>query len=71
MPLLNHPRHNNPKRASLASIESQLKEKNEGLNVAGIETGKLNEILQQIVALNSKLDEKGFRWIELTELKEA
>jgi ATP-binding cassette subfamily F protein uup len=52
-------------------IETQLKEKNEALDVAGIETSKLNEILQQIATLNSKMDEKSMRWIELTELKEA
>jgi ATP-binding cassette subfamily F protein uup len=52
-------------------IENQLKEKTDLLNAAGIETSKLNEILQQIADLNSKLDEKSIRWIELTELKEA
>ena len=55
----------------IATIEKQLLEKNEQLNVAGIETSKLNDILKQIADLNSKLDEKSFRWIELTELKEA
>ncbi|TWJ03483.1 ATP-binding cassette subfamily F protein uup [Mucilaginibacter frigoritolerans] len=57
--------------AEIAVIENQLKEKNEALNVAGIETNKLNEILKQIADLTSKMDEKSFRWIELTELKEA
>jgi len=55
----------------IAAIEVQLKEKNEQLNAAGIESAKLNNILQQIAILNGKLDEKSFRWIELTELKEA
>ncbi|HEY2582560.1 MAG TPA: ABC-F family ATP-binding cassette domain-containing protein [Mucilaginibacter sp.] len=50
-------------------IEKQLKEKNEALNVAGIEQGKLNEILAQITTLNTRLDQKSVRWIELTELK--
>ncbi|MDB5017407.1 MAG: transporter [Mucilaginibacter sp.] len=57
--------------SEIANIENQLKEKNDQLNVAGIETGKLNEILKQIKTLNGKLDEKSMRWIELTELKEA
>ncbi len=55
----------------IAAIEDQLREKNEALNVVGIETGKLNEILKQIAGLNSKMDEKSIRWIALTELKEA
>jgi len=55
----------------IAAIENKLEQKNEELNVAGIDTGKLNDILKQIAALNSELDEKSMRWIELTELKEA
>ncbi len=55
----------------IAIIEGQLKDKNEALNVVGIEPKKLDEILQQISVLTSKLDEKSIRWIELTELKEA
>jgi len=55
----------------IAGIENQLKEKEEALNVAGIAVDKLNETLKQITVLNSKLDEKSMRWIELTELKEA
>jgi ATP-binding cassette subfamily F protein uup len=57
--------------SEIASIEKQIKERNDALNVVGIESAKLNEILQQIQTLNSQLDEKSFRWIELTELKEA
>ncbi|MBB3054600.1 ABC-F family ATP-binding cassette domain-containing protein [Mucilaginibacter gotjawali] len=57
--------------SEITAIEKQLHEKNEELNVAGIDTNKLNDILKQIAALNSKLDEKSMRWIELTELKEA
>jgi ATP-binding cassette subfamily F protein uup len=55
----------------IALIETQLKEKNNSLNIIGIESAKLNEILDQINKLNNKLDEKSFRWIELTEQKEA
>jgi ATP-binding cassette subfamily F protein uup len=32
---------------------------------------KLSELAQQIEALNSQLDEKSMRWMELTELNEA
>jgi len=55
----------------IAAFENQLREKNEALNVVGIETAKLTEILQQIAVLKDKLDEKSIRWIALTELKEA
>jgi ATP-binding cassette subfamily F protein uup len=55
----------------IAAIEKQLKEKNEALNVVGIENTKLNETLQQIAILNRKMDEKSIRWIALNELKEA
>jgi ATP-binding cassette subfamily F protein uup len=55
----------------IIAIEVQLRENTDHLNAPGIETGKLNEILQQIAVLNSKLDQKSIRWIELTELKEA
>ncbi len=57
--------------SEISAIENQLREKNDALNVVGIETGKLNDILKQIAALNSKMDEKSIRWIALTELKEA
>jgi ATP-binding cassette subfamily F protein uup len=57
--------------SEIANLETQIKERNEALNISGIETAKLNEILQQITALNSKMDEKSIRWIELSELKEA
>ena len=55
----------------ISVIEKKIAEKNEELNVAGIDPKKLDEILKQIAALNSQLDEKSMRWIELTELKEA
>jgi ATP-binding cassette subfamily F protein uup len=57
--------------SEIATLEKQIEEKNNALNVAGIEISKLNEVLQQVAALNSKLDEKSIRWIELTELKEV
>jgi len=55
----------------IALIEKQIEDKNNQLDVAGIETSKLDEILKQISALTTKLDAKSIRWIELTELKEA
>jgi ATP-binding cassette subfamily F protein uup len=57
--------------SEITVLENKLKDKNEQLNVAGIETSKLNEILKEIAALNSKMDEKSMRWIALSELKEA
>lgn len=57
--------------SEIAAIEETIGEKNDALNVVGIEPHKLNEILKQIEGLNSKLDEKSMRWIALTELKEA
>jgi ATP-binding cassette subfamily F protein uup len=55
----------------IIDIENEIKDKTDQLNVFGIDSNKLNEILAQIAALNSRLDEKSIRWIELTELKEA
>ncbi len=55
----------------LSTIEKQLKEKKEQLNVVGIEVNKLNEILKYIDALNDNMNEKTVRWIELSELKEV
>jgi len=55
----------------IIDIENQIKDKTDQLNVSGVETSKLTELLGQIAALNTQLDEKSIRWIELTELKEA
>ncbi len=55
----------------IADIEKQLKEKTEALNVTGIEPNKLNDLIKQVDILNSTLDEKTLRWLELSELKEA
>ncbi|MDB5133337.1 MAG: transporter [Mucilaginibacter sp.] len=57
--------------SEIIDIENEIKDKTDQLNVVGINPNKLNEILGQIAALNSRLDEKSIRWIELTELKEA
>jgi len=55
----------------IITIEQQIEQKNEELNIAGIDPKKLDDILKHIVRLNSQLDEKSMRWIALTELKEA
>jgi ATP-binding cassette subfamily F protein uup len=57
--------------AEITVIENSIKDKTEKLNKVGIELVKLNEIMAQIADLNTKLDTKSARWIELTELKEA
>jgi ATP-binding cassette subfamily F protein uup len=57
--------------SEIIDIENEIKDKTDQLNVIGIEPNKLSEILNQIAALNSRLDEKSIRWIELTDLKEA
>lgn len=55
----------------IAIVEKRLKELNDELNATGIAPAKLDEILKQIAVLNSNLDEKSMRWIELSELKEG
>ena len=55
----------------IAGIENQIKEANDSLNAVGIDPKKLDETLDKIKKLNTQLEEKSFRWIELTELKEA
>lgn len=55
----------------IALIEKALEEKTNALNRVGIANDELNTLLKQIADLNSQLDEKSIRWIELTELKEA
>jgi len=55
----------------IIDIENQIRDKNDQMNVTGMEPDRLNELLRQIAALNARLDEKSARWIALTELKEA
>lgn len=55
----------------IADIEVQLKDCTEQLNTAGIANDKLNSLLDKITRLNSNLDEKSTRWLELSELKES
>jgi len=56
---------------AIADIEVEINNCTNALNVAGIEAGMLNELLDKITKLNSQIDEKSMRWIELTELKES
>ena len=55
----------------IAQIETRIKTLTEELNSGLSDHQQLSEIAQKIAALNSQLDEKSIRWIELTELNEA
>ncbi|MDB5032323.1 ABC-F family ATP-binding cassette domain-containing protein [Mucilaginibacter sp.] len=55
----------------IAAIENEIKTQNEKLNSGAVDNAAIIEIAEKITALNSRLDEKSMRWIELTELKEA
>ena len=55
----------------IKKIEDQVKDCNKQLDVVGIDNSTLNGLLDKINKLNSLLDEKSMRWIELTELKES
>ena len=55
----------------IKKIEDQIKDCNKQLDVVGIDNSTLNSLLDKINKLNSMLDEKSMRWIELTELKES
>jgi len=53
----------------IVQVENKIKATTDALNIA--ENSKVIELSQQIADLNKQLDEKTFRWLELTELKEA
>lgn len=55
----------------IENIEVQILKITEELNQTGLESAKVMELSQKITDLNSKLDNKSIRWLELTELKEA
>jgi ATP-binding cassette subfamily F protein uup len=55
----------------IEQVENQIKDTTDQLNVTGIDNKKVIELSEKIAELNSKLDEKSMRWIELTELLEA
>jgi len=55
----------------IEQVENKIKSTTDILNSPGIENGKVIELSDKITLLNKQLDEKTFRWLELTELKEA
>jgi ATP-binding cassette subfamily F protein uup len=55
----------------IAEIENKIKALTDELNSGISDHQKLSEIAQQITSLNSQMDAKSIRWIELTELNEA
>jgi ATP-binding cassette subfamily F protein uup len=55
----------------IAQIENKIKTLTAELNSGLSDHQQLSEMAQKIAALNSQLDEKSIRWIELTELNEA
>jgi ATP-binding cassette subfamily F protein uup len=55
----------------ITQIENKIKTLTAELNSGLSDHQQLNEMAQKIAALNSQLDEKSIRWIELTELNEA
>jgi len=55
----------------IAEIEEKIKTLTDELNSGISDHRKLSEIAQQIASLNSRMDAKSIRWIELTELNEA
>lgn len=57
--------------SDIAKLEAEIKKTNDKLNASGLGSEELNKILAELVALNSQLDEKSMRWIELTELIEG
>ncbi|RYZ97619.1 MAG: ABC transporter ATP-binding protein [Sphingobacteriaceae bacterium] len=56
--------------SEIARLETSLKDANNQLNATGISNDKLNEVLAQITIINSQLEDKGVRWLVLSELKE-
>ncbi len=55
----------------IPGIENKVKDLSDKLNTTGIEQSQLTAILKEIEVLNSALEEKSMRWMELSELKEA
>jgi len=56
--------------SEISGIEDLLRQKNEELNITGIAPNRLAEALREIEKLNSLVNEKSIRWLELSELKE-
>jgi ATP-binding cassette subfamily F protein uup len=57
--------------SEISNIEIRIKKCNDELNITGISADKLNALLADVAKLNSDLDNKTMRWLELSELKES
>jgi ATP-binding cassette subfamily F protein uup len=57
--------------SDITKLENEIKEANNRLNVTGIDTTTLNNILAEIQVLTTQLEGKSMRWLELSELNEA
>jgi ATP-binding cassette subfamily F protein uup len=55
----------------IEQIEDQIKAATAQLNMAGIDNNKVIELSQKITDLNTLLDGKTLRWLELNDMKEA
>ncbi|GAA4337680.1 ABC-F family ATP-binding cassette domain-containing protein [Mucilaginibacter gynuensis] len=54
----------------ISDLEVKIKQANDKLNVAGIDSATLNSILADISTYNNALEGKSMRWLELSELNE-
>ena len=55
----------------IEQVENEIKKATDALNSPAVDNSKVIELSQKITDLNKQLDEKTFRWLELTEQKEA
>jgi len=55
----------------IEQLENEIKQVNDKLNATGISNDDVIKLSQKSADLNTCLNEKSFRWLELTELKEA
>lgn len=55
----------------ISNIEIRIKQCNDELNTTGIAMDKLNTLVAEIAKLNTELENKTMRWMELSELKES
>ncbi|RYY66122.1 MAG: ABC transporter ATP-binding protein, partial [Chitinophagaceae bacterium] len=55
----------------IVTVEDDLKNANNRLNVTGIDNETLNRVLSEIETLTSQLDEKSARWLTLSEMNEV
>ena len=55
----------------IASLEAKLKAVNDKLNTTGLNNAEFIDLSKEAEKISNELDLKSFRWMELTELKEA